>query len=143
MARRRLSQPSALQRPGELVTPAEVARVLAKAAAFDQRTVGAADVAAWHEILAPYDLADALEAITRHYRNSTDRVMPAELRKLTNVIRDERHRRELGRSDALALPSRFEDDVTRDIRVRQGLAQCRGVLAVVMKRLDQKRNQEK
>jgi len=117
--------------------------VLTKAAAYDQRTIGEADVLAWHEILAPYDLADALEAVTRHYRDSTERVMPAQLRKLTNIVRDERHRREVGRSDALALPSRFEDDVTRDLRVQQGLAQCRDVLAAVMKRLGQKRNQER
>src|SRR6266498_864439 len=123
------------------MTPGDVARVLTKAAAYDQRTIGEADVLAWHEILAPYELVDALEAVTRHYRDSTERVMPAQLRKLTITTRDERHSRELGRSGALALPSRFEDDVTRDLRVQQGLAQCRDVLAAVMKRLGQKRNE--
>lgn len=117
------------------MTPGDVARVLVKAAAFDQRTIGEADVLAWHEILAPYELADALEAVTRHYRDSTDRIMPAQLRRLTIIVRDEHRRRALERSDALALPSRYEDDVTRDIRVQVGVARCREVVNAIRERL--------
>lgn len=117
------------------MTPADVARVLAKAAAFDQRTVGEADVMAWHEILAGYDLGDALAAVTRHYRESTDRIMPAQLRRLATLVRDERRRVE-GCSEALALPSRYEPDPDRDERMQAGMAQCRHILKIVMDDLE-------
>jgi hypothetical protein len=50
------------------VKPAEVAQVLAKAAAFDRRTVGRADVAVWAEAIGHLDLAEALDAVTEHYQ---------------------------------------------------------------------------
>jgi hypothetical protein len=117
------------------MTPGDVARVLTKCAAYDQRTIGESDVAAWHEILASYDLGDALDAVTRHYRDSTERIMPAQLRKLAAVVRDERRRAE-GCSEALALPSRYEPDPERDERIGAGLAQCKHVLKLVMDNLE-------
>lgn len=77
------------------MTPGDTARVLAKAAAFDQRTVGQADVAAWHEALADLDAADALAAVTRHYAASEQRIMPVHVRRLATDLR--RQRRELER----------------------------------------------
>lgn len=68
---------------------AETARVLGKAAAFDRRTVGEAEVRAWHEALSDVDYTDALDAVTLHYTNSTDFVMPMHIRQ--NV--DELYRR--------------------------------------------------
>lgn len=68
----------------------ETAKVLAKAAAFDQRTVGEADIMAWHEVIADLDAEDALSAVSRWYRDSTDRLMPATLRKTVGVLRAER-----------------------------------------------------
>jgi hypothetical protein len=58
------------------MTPAETAKVLAAAAAFDQRTVGTGDVAAWHSALRGLDYADARDAVTRHYRTTAERIMP-------------------------------------------------------------------
>jgi len=72
------------------VTPAQTARVLAAAAAFDQRTVGHSDVAAWHSALGELDFEDARDAVTRHYRKSTERVMPMHVLELAAEIRSHR-----------------------------------------------------
>lgn len=119
----------------------EVAVLLGLAAARDQRTVGETDVLAWHEDVGDLDFADAREALRRHYRESTDRIMPAHVRRLTRLVRDEQ-RRLAGQHEVRALPSRFEDDITRNLRVREGVAQCRDVLAAVMARLEAGRGEE-
>lgn len=116
------------------MTPEDVVDVLTKAAAFDQRTVGEADVLAWHEVLHRCDRDDALAAVTRHYTDSRERIMPADVVRLARVVREERQR-QLARHEVRALPSRFEDDVTRDVRVRDGIAACRDVLRPLMERL--------
>jgi hypothetical protein len=103
------------------MTPAEVVDVLSKCAAYDQRTVGEVDVMAWHEILARVELADALDAVRRHYGESRDRAMPADILKLSRIARDDRQRIER-RAEIRALPSRFEPDEIRDERVRRGVA---------------------
>lgn len=72
------------------MTPAETARVLAKAAAFDARTIGEADVLAWHEAIGDLAFADSLEAVTLHYRATGDRLMPADVRDHAKRIRMER-----------------------------------------------------
>lgn len=120
------------------MTPSEVARVLAKASAFDQRTVGAADVAAWHEILHRVELADALDAVRDHYTGSTDRLMPADVVRLARLSRDERRRRQRV-SAVLALPSRFEADQERDERLERGLALCVEAIAPVLAELARRR----
>lgn len=72
----------------------DVGKLLAKLAAFDQRTVGEADVLAWHEVLGRYELGDCLAAVTEWYRDESRRAMPADIRSLTIRIRDERQARE-------------------------------------------------
>lgn len=109
----------------------ETALILAAAAARDQRTVGEADVLAWQEDLADIDYPTAHDALRRHFRESTDRLMPAHIRRLARVIRDE-HR---SQHEVRALPSRYEPDTTRDVRVQQGMAQCRQVLGPILARL--------
>jgi hypothetical protein len=59
--------------------PAETARVLASAAAYDQRTVGTADVAAWHAALSGVDFDDARSAVVQHYQHHRERIMPADI----------------------------------------------------------------
>jgi len=76
------------------VSPAETAKVLAAAAAFDQRTVGTADVAAWHSALGELDYADARDAVTRHYRTTADRIMPVHVLHYAGEIRSERAQRD-------------------------------------------------
>lgn len=75
------------------MTPADTARVLAKAAAFDQRTIGRTDVAAWHEALADIAADDALDAVTAHYRATSNRLMPSDVRRIAVAKRNERHDR--------------------------------------------------
>ena len=69
------------------MTPGDTGRVLAKISAFDQRTVGDADIAAWHEIIGHLDTASCMAAVTVHYRETTHRIMPADVRKLATDIR--------------------------------------------------------
>lgn len=70
----------------------DTAKVLAKAAAFDQRTVGEADVLAWHETVSDLDVDDALAAVSRWYRDRSDRLMPAHLREAVRLVRADRRK---------------------------------------------------
>lgn len=72
----------------------ETTRVLAKAQAFDRRTIGEADIRAWHEALEDVDAVDALNAVTAHYRATADWLMPAHIRTLAAQAARERHRLE-------------------------------------------------
>lgn len=72
------------------MTPDQTALLLGKCASIDQRTVGRADVLAWHEIIGRYELRDCLDAVTLHYQESTQRAMPADIRHLAIGIRDRR-----------------------------------------------------
>lgn len=85
------------------MTPGDVARVLAKAAAFDSRSIGEADVAAWAEVIGRMDYADCLEAVTLHYSEQTTRIMPADVRKLALGIRDLREAKERQQERRLAI----------------------------------------
>lgn len=106
---------------------AETALILAAAAARDLRTVGDADVLAWHEDLGDITYPDAREALKRHYRDSTDRIMPAHIRHHVRAIRDERRRQ--AAHQVRALPSRYETDTTRDARAARGAELCRQAIA--------------
>lgn len=106
------------------MTPAEVARVLAKASAYDQRTIGETDVAAWHEIVGRHEFADALAAVAKHYTETRDRIMPADLVKQIRAVREERARLNK-RAAPLALPSRYEDDPERDERNQENAKKIR------------------
>lgn len=62
------------------MTPTDTAKVLAKIASYDRRTVGDTDILAWHEALNDLDARDALDAVTAHYRAETRWLMPADIR---------------------------------------------------------------
>jgi len=64
---------------------ANIARLLGLAAAYDARTIGEADVAAWQLALDGLDVERCKAAVVRHYRESTDRVMPAHIRRLART----------------------------------------------------------
>lgn len=68
----------------------ETAQMLAHMQAYDQRTVGEADVIAWQALLVDAPFEDCQEAIRRHYAEETDRVMPAHVRRLVRDIARER-----------------------------------------------------
>lgn len=69
---------------------AEVAAVLSLCSAFDSRTIGEADVLAWHEILGHVPFADARVAVTQHYAAESKRAMPADVLAGVRRIRRDR-----------------------------------------------------
>lgn len=103
----------------------ETALLLGAIAARDQRTVGETDVLAWHEDLSDLPFDDARAAVSRHFRDSTDRIMPAHIRRQTRILRDERRA-----STAVAElpPGRFENDPDRDERIRRNVDRVRELL---------------
>jgi len=67
-----------------------VAKLLGLAASFDQRTTGEADDQAWLAVLGDLDFDDARAALLDHYRDSTERIMPAHIRRGVQDIRQAR-----------------------------------------------------
>lgn len=118
------------------MNPGEVARLLAACAMYDFRTVEKPDVAAWAHVIGDLDYDDAMEAVRRHYQAQTDRMMPAHVRQGVKTIREERRRAE--KSAARELPSVFEEDMNRQVRMEKGAAQVREVLAELTAHLDRK-----
>jgi hypothetical protein len=57
-----------------------MATILALAAAYDLRTVGEADVEAWHAAVGDLDFESCRKVVIEHYRNKRERLMPADLR---------------------------------------------------------------
>ncbi|MGI8310696.1 zinc finger domain-containing protein [Saccharopolyspora hattusasensis] len=60
----------------ELIPRGDIARLLALASAYDQRTIGLADVMAWQEALAGCDKVEVEAAILALSKNSTQRITP-------------------------------------------------------------------
>lgn len=114
----------------------DVVLLLTLAGTYDYRKVGDADVEAWYLAVGDLDLEEAKAAVVRHYRESTDRLMPAHVRVGVKAIRDERRR--AAPSEARALPSRFEPDMSRQVRISRGAATVRDVLAPLMTHLAEK-----
>lgn len=113
------------------MTPADTGKVLMKIAAYDQRTVGAADIAAWHEVIGGMELADALAAVTRHYASSEQRIMPVHVRRLATDIRRERHRIEREAREQRAIESYRSQAgplTDRSAEIRAFVGQVREVL---------------
>lgn len=104
----------------------QAAILLSLAAARDRRTIGDADVMAWAEDLTSIEFDDAREAVTRHYRASTDWLMPAHVVSIVKIIREERRR--AIPHEVRSLPSRFEPDEDRAERAHRGAALCREAL---------------
>jgi hypothetical protein len=77
------------------MTKSETALLLGLAAAYDRRTIGEADVEAWHDVLNDISFIDAKAAVKDHYRMSNDWIMPATIRAAVRKIRAERIEREL------------------------------------------------
>jgi hypothetical protein len=83
----------------------QVANVLGKAAAIDNRDVGRAAVLAWNEIIGELEYEDALAAVTRFRIESPGVYLePGHVRRIARIIRDERRRGEVVKA---LPPSRF------------------------------------
>lgn len=97
------------------MTPGDAVRVLAKASAYDRRTIGEADAAAWYEAIGDLDIADALDAVTRHYQQTTDWLMPAHVRTIAaQLVRERRRATREAREVAAARREAIERGPTRD-----------------------------
>ncbi len=118
------------------MTPGDVARLLAACAMYDYRAVEDEDAEAWHPLIGDLPFDDAMEAVKRHYQAQTDRMMPAHVRQGVKAIREERRR--LEPSEARLLPSPFELDMNRQVRMEAGAAQVREVLAQITGHLEKK-----
>lgn len=78
-----------------MITRSETAKLLAFCAAYDQRTIGEADVLAWHEALdCPWvpniDLEEAQVAVVDHYRETSQRINVADVLKRIKTDRADR-----------------------------------------------------
>jgi hypothetical protein len=112
------------------MTRSEIALLLGAIAGRDQRTIGDADVLAWHEDLGDLDFQDARAAVSRHFRETAARIMPAHIRHHVRIIRSERRET----AEIRELPSRFETDDERDDRIRRNVAKIRALLADMAER---------
>jgi hypothetical protein len=72
------------------MTKAEVARLLAVAAAFDQRTSGEEDDIAWLAAIGDLNFNDARNAVIAYYRECRERIMPVDVRERVAEIRKQR-----------------------------------------------------
>lgn len=77
----------------------ETTTLLATVQVFDNREIGGATVAAWQATIGDLPLDIAVEAVTAHYRHSTDWLMPAHVRAIATTIH--RERCEHARNDAV------------------------------------------
>lgn len=81
------------------MTIEEIVDLLTVIALRDNRQVSKGTALVWHEDVGDLDFADCREAVGRHFRESTDWLMPAHVRNHVKTIRAER----LANSD-LAIP---------------------------------------
>lgn len=93
------------------MTLAELSEVLGFAALYDNRTLGEAEVRAWHLIVGHLDTDDARQAIAEHYGQTRDRLMPADLLRRGRRIRDQR----TGATDGPGLPAHVPDADPADV----------------------------
>ncbi|WP_329520529.1 hypothetical protein [Spirillospora sp. NBC_01491] len=73
-----------------MMTHDQIIDLLSLAAARDRRTIGRADVLAWHDDIGDLPLDDCREAIGIHFRESTEWLLPAHVRRIAKRLRDER-----------------------------------------------------
>lgn len=104
--------------------------LLAKVAGYDNRTVGDANILAWHEALSDVDFRDALQAVAAHFRDSTDYLMPVHVRRGAEAVdrdrrRDERERLEAAEVERAITQGPLKD---RSADVRAFVAQIRDIL---------------
>lgn len=84
------------------MTPQEAAKVLAKAAAYDNRQPNEAAALAWSEALdRSLPLQDALRIVSEHYRDERAWIMPADINRRWRALGRER----LAKAERLGLPA--------------------------------------
>ena len=81
----------------------ETGELLALISAYDNRNFNKETTAAWYDLLSPYTLAEAKHAVKKHYAESRDWLMPADVLR---IIKTERRNR-LARVETI-VPSRAD-----------------------------------
>lgn len=79
----------------------ETQQLLAGVAGINGRTVGQIDVRWWQKLLADYPLDDCITAVTQHYKETNEWIMPAHIIKRVKAMRAER----IERAQPLPAPS--------------------------------------
>ncbi|MGW4426618.1 zinc finger domain-containing protein [Streptosporangium sp. NPDC004631] len=102
-----------------VLTRDQVIDLLTCAAAYDRRTIGETDVAAWTLAIGdlPYD--DAQAAIVGHYSESTDWLMPAHVRTRVRQARE----RNIARHPVPELPADPDDPAAYRAELKAAVAQ--------------------
>ncbi|MGW0485775.1 hypothetical protein [Nonomuraea sp. NPDC003214] len=72
------------------MTPDQTGQVLAYVAAADRRTIGKADLLVWQDGVGDLPFADVMDAVRKHYRESTEFLMPAHVRRAVRKAREDR-----------------------------------------------------
>ena len=90
---------------------AQVAGLLTVVASFDRRTLGEADVLAWHSALYDLDFEDCRCAVATHFAHETAWLMPAHIRKIVKASRQDTAMRALpvDSGEKVTMPAWFKD----------------------------------
>lgn len=100
----------------------EAGRLLGLMAMYDNRTVAAPDVAAWLKVIGDLRYTDCETAVYAHYRESRERIMPADVRERVAAIRQAR----LDAAGPAEIPPELAD---RPIEAREWLQATRDAIA--------------
>jgi hypothetical protein len=72
------------------VTPIEAGKLLGLMALYDNRKVGDPDIVAWMNVIGDLRYDDAAQSVTDYYRDTRERIMPADIRERVREIRSRR-----------------------------------------------------
>jgi len=102
------------------LTPADASRLLALAASYDNRRPDDTGAAArsWAKALGGLRFEDCIEAIHLHYRDSTDFLMPAMIRRLATPLANERARLAAREQRAIAAAQPADPETARQSAAR-------------------------
>lgn len=100
----------------------EVIDLLTLMASYDRRKVGEADVAAWYAAMGDLAFSDSRDAVIAHYRDSTEWIMPAHVRRRVAATRQ-------ARLDAAGPTEIPQDLANRPIEAREWLQRTRNAIA--------------
>lgn len=95
------------------LTKSEIATLLGLVASFDQRTVGEADVEAWHAVAeeARWPTFDVVRrAVVKHHATSTERIKPAHISATVREVRRDAYGTFIRRPAPTDMPSEERDD---------------------------------
>lgn len=105
----------------------EIDRLLTVIQNVDKRRIDDATVLVWHEILGDLPFDDCLLAVTTHFRESTEYLMPAHIVRMAREVDRERRRQLREEQEAIAAQAEADDPTRRDrsAAVRELIAQLR------------------